>query len=314
MVKFNFVKLWEGQMAKIEEAYSIEYEEVIDAEKAYELFWDGLIKDKREFECTGCSLKITGANIDKERIEMKNTPHFRAYGEHDMGCSYEFEQVEQRNVKDKSQKSKQSYINSQTDSLFLERPKSHQYVKNNRCEKTESNDKKLPQTNKSKREGHKGEKTSNYYSIKPLISKFIKYTDENKTEQNYINIKGYKISYKEMFVDLTKVDLNDISPYKRIYYGDGNIVRLKKNKGDYIIFFKPGIANEKNKETCLYLSNEIIQKSLTSNKWIATLEKLSKTRKGVRFFAYCKISDKKTGRYTNLTYLSSLDFFDLRIL
>lgn len=33
-------------MAKIEEAYSLEYEEVIDAEKAYELYWDGLIQEK----------------------------------------------------------------------------------------------------------------------------------------------------------------------------------------------------------------------------------------------------------------------------
>ena len=86
-------------MAKIEEAYSKEYNEIIDVEKAYELYWDGLITDKRAFECPKCSLKITAANIDKVRVEMKNTPHFKAYGEHELGCSYQLEALNKRNTK-----------------------------------------------------------------------------------------------------------------------------------------------------------------------------------------------------------------------
>ncbi|WP_148629640.1 hypothetical protein [Bacillus sp. E214] len=300
-------------MVKIEEAYSLEYGEVIDVEKAYELFWDELIKDKRAFECPGCSLKITGANIDKERIEMKNTPHFKSYGEHDIGCSYNVKKLKGINTISQTKKREQSYIDNQIDSFFLERPESHQHVGIGQHMKSENNDKGFIQQNKRKREDYQRKKSSNYYSIKPLISKFIKYTNENKTEENYIKIKGYMISYKEMFIDFAQVDLNNISPYKRIYYGEGE-VRFIKGKGDYIIFFKPGIKNNNNKETTLYLSNEIIQKSLNKNKWISELESLSTNQKKVRFFAYCKISNKETLKNINLNYLSNLDSFDFRIL
>ncbi|MFT7827040.1 hypothetical protein [Priestia megaterium] len=301
-------------MAKIEEAHSLEYGKVIDAEKAYELFWDGLLKDKRAFECPGCSLKITGANIDKERTEMKNTPHFRAYGEHDIGCNYEAEKVKERNINTKTKNNEHPYINNQIDSLFLERPKSHGHITNGRHEKVKNKSKEPSRQNEQKGEGYQRKKSSNYYSIKPLISKFIKYTNENKAEENYINIKGYKITYSKMFIDLTQIDMNNINPYKRIYYGDGNMVNLKNNKGDYIIFFKPGITNKKGKGTSLYLSKDIIEKSLNSKKWIYQLESLSKNSKNVRFFAYCKISNREKGKYINLTHLSNLDFFDFRIL
>lgn len=300
-------------MAKIEEAYSVEYEEVIDAEKAYELYWDGLITDKRAFECPKCSLKITAANIDKVRVEMKNTPHFRAYGEHNSSCSYEVEKLNERNTKSKTKSNEQSYIDSQIDALFLERPKTHQYVRNSQHIKSRENENEFIKQNKSKKEGYQKKKSSNYYSIKPLISKFIKYTNEYQTKEKHIEIKGFKISYEEMFIDVASIDLNNICTYKRIYYGEGNIVRLKKNEGDYIIFFKPGITNKHKKETALYLSNNIIQNSLTNKKWITELDNLCKEKKNVKFFSYCKISEKETGKYIYLTSLSNLDFFDFRI-
>ncbi|KXY63494.1 MULTISPECIES: hypothetical protein [Bacillus] len=302
-------------MAKIEEAYSLEYEEVIDAEKAYELYWDGLIQEKRAFECPGCSLKITAANIDKERTEMKNTPHFRAYGIHDFECSYEFEKDKERKNTNNTKNKKQLTIDKQEDSLFLERPNSHQYV-NRRVNVKSSisdNDKKSCLKNNSiNKNYHK--KSSSYYSIKPLVSKFIKYKIENKLTENLINIKGYSISYADMFTDLTQVNLSNISKYKRVYYGDGEIVRSRKNNGDYIIFFKPGITNNQNKTTALYISSELIQKTLTHNKWTSVISNLTENQIRVRFFAYCKISYRDKGSFINLIHLSNLDFFDFRLL
>ncbi|MCR6108521.1 hypothetical protein HXA34_19660 [Salipaludibacillus agaradhaerens] len=300
-------------MAKIEEAYSLEYDDVIEVEKAYELFWDGQIADKRAFECPKCSLQITAANIDKVRVEMKNTPHFKAYGEHEFGCSYELEVLNERNTKNETKNNQQSYIGSQSDALFLERPKTHRYVRSNQYIKREENQNELLRKNKSKKESYQKKKKSNYYSIKPLISKFIRYKNENKTKEKYIEIKKFKISYEDMFNDLACTDLNNISNYKRIYYGGGNIVRSKKNKGDYIIFFEPGITNKHNKQTALYISAKIINESLTNKKWITELESLCEEETGVKFFAYCKISQTETGKYIYLSSLSNLDFFDFRI-
>ncbi|MCY8930463.1 hypothetical protein ABE202_17745 [Bacillus subtilis] len=299
-------------MAKIEEAYSLEYREVIDAEKAYELYWDGLIQDKRAFECPGCSLKITAANIDKERTEMKNTPHFRAYGVHNYGCIYEFEKdKESKSTANKNNKV-QLTIDKQVDSLFLERPNNHQYVRSGVNVKSSIIDKENSLKNNSTYKRYQ-KKSSNYYSIKPLVSKFIKYEIENNMMGNYINIKGYNISYADMFIDLTQIDLSNISKYKRIYYGDGEIVRSKKSNGDYIIFFKPGITDD-NKMTALYISNQLIQKTLTHNKWVSVLNNLTEKQTCVRFFAYCKVSYRDIGNYINLSHLSNLDFFDFRLL
>jgi hypothetical protein len=300
-------------MAKIEEAHSLEYGKVVDAEKAYELYWDGLIQDKRAFECPGCSLKITAANIDKERTEMKNTPHFRAYGVHKFGCSYEFEKDKESKSADNKNNKRQLTIDKQVDSLFLKRPTNHQYVRSNMNVKSSINDKDISLKNNSTNDNYQ-KKSSNYYSIKPLVSKFIKYEIENKLMENYINIKGYNITYADMFIDLTQIDLSNISKYKRVYYGDGEIVSSKKINGDYIIFFKPGISNDDDKSTSLYISNELIQKTLTHNKWVSVLNNLTENQTHIKIFAYCKISYRDIGNYINLTHLSNLDFFDFRLL
>ncbi|MBT2616415.1 MULTISPECIES: hypothetical protein [unclassified Bacillus (in: firmicutes)] len=300
-------------MAKIEEAHSLEYGEVIDAEKAYELFWDSLIQDKRAFKCPGCSLKITAANIDKERTEMKNTPHFRAYGDHNIGCNYEFEIEKENSSANNKNKNKQLTIDSQIDSLFLERPNSHHYVKSGEKVKSSNKGKEELANNSTNTDYQKKKKYSNYYSIKPLVSKFIKYEIQNKLTQNYINIKGYNVSYEEMFVDLTKIDPSNISKYKRVYYGDGKIFRSKTN-ADYFIIFKHGIKNDGDKKTSLYISNDLIQQTLTNNKWVSVLNKLTEDQTNVRFFAYCKVSYKPTGNYLNLKNLLNLDFLDFRLL
>ncbi|ASI34321.1 hypothetical protein A0126_01590 [Exiguobacterium sp. N4-1P] len=69
-----------------------------------------------------------------------------------------------------------------------------------------------------------------------------------------------------MFNYLVCTDLNNINNYKRIYYGEGNIIRSKKNRGDYIIFFEAEVRNKDNKQTPLYISAKIINESLNNKK------------------------------------------------
>ncbi|MGV7119038.1 hypothetical protein [Paenibacillus kyungheensis] len=295
-------------MAKIEEAYSIECREIIDVEKAYELYWDNIIYNKQAFKCPGCTMQITAANIDKQRNEMKNTPHFRAYGDHDFKCKYEFEKRKQNQIKSNKNR-KQLKIDKQIDSLFLERPINHQYVNNGvkiNSKSTQSNKEIFIEKNQKNQNYQK--KPSNYYSIKPLVSKFIKYENEERLEENFINIKGNNISYKDMFIDFTDINLNNICNYKRIYYGEGKVVKSNKKNEDYIIFFNPGITNAGNKKTSLYISKEFIKNNRNYNKWIVLLNELVREKKRVNFFAYCKISIKDN--YINLTHLSNLDFFE----
>lgn len=68
-------------MASLEEAYSNEYDDIIDAELAYDLFWSGVISSKSAFECPSefCEAKVTCVNMDVEKQDMQQSPHFRGY-------------------------------------------------------------------------------------------------------------------------------------------------------------------------------------------------------------------------------------------
>ena len=72
------------------EAYCLDIERTVDIEEAYELFWEGQILDKRNFECADedCDIQITAANLDKLRESMKRDPYFTTKNIHSPLCSY----------------------------------------------------------------------------------------------------------------------------------------------------------------------------------------------------------------------------------
>lgn len=69
-------------------AYSIEANDFVDPDCAYDLFWSGVITDKRAFVCPAadCSAQVTCANLDKDVQNMKVVPHFKVYGTHSEAC------------------------------------------------------------------------------------------------------------------------------------------------------------------------------------------------------------------------------------
>ncbi|HGT1715361.1 TPA: hypothetical protein ACMWKY_003805, partial [Clostridioides difficile] len=188
-------------MSKIEEAYSLEFEDVIDAEKAYELFWNGYIKDKRAFECTdsNCSAQITCVNIDKKKSEMKRIPYFKYYGEHSKECEMikAFKEVKDSKAINRQNKP-MKYINNKVDILMFNRPKTDNYVKKSNDGVKKKNKKEVKE-NLKKQYIENGSRSSSFYSIKPLISKFEKYKSESLLDSFFININNFKISYKSMF-------------------------------------------------------------------------------------------------------------------
>ena len=72
----------------IDIAYSIEINDYLDPDRAYEYYWTEIIKDKKGFECPGdnCSAQITCANLDEDRQNMRMVPHYRVYGDHSTEC------------------------------------------------------------------------------------------------------------------------------------------------------------------------------------------------------------------------------------
>ena len=58
-------------------AFSIEAGDFVDPDRAYDLFWAGVITNKRAFVCPGadCSAQVTCANLDKDvqRVDATST-------------------------------------------------------------------------------------------------------------------------------------------------------------------------------------------------------------------------------------------------
>lgn len=300
-------------MAKLEEAYSLEFEDVIDAEKAYELFWDGAISDKRGFECTdpNCDAQVTCVNIDKKRAEMKQTPHFKYYGEHSDKCEVikEFNKVkEDRNRKEKRNSMK--YIDDGVDIFSFDRPNRDGIIAKTK-DTTKKEDKSEIKERIKKEYKSSGSRNVTYYSIKPLISKFEKYSSENTLYNHFINIKGYKVSYEKMFLSINDADINTVPKYFRIYYGIGKVVKVKNNDKDFMVFFSNGFGN-KEITTSIYISSKVIDKHYRKNKWREELEYLTGVKdKKIMFFINTKPDKREKMIYLPIL---NMDFIDYRIV
>lgn len=300
-------------MSKLEEAYSIEYNDIVDAEKAYELFWDGTISDKRAFQCTdpNCEAQITCVNIDKKRAAMKQIPHFKCYGEHSDKCEVikEFNEI-QENRNKKAKRSSMNYIDDKIDIFSFNRPKRDGIV----VKTKETISKIIPKEEKiriKKEYQGSGRRNVTYYSVKPLISKFEKYSAENSLDRHYINIKGCNVSYKRMFVSIKDISIENVENYYRVYYGIGRIYKSKKNNDNFVIFFKKGF-NDKENKTCIYISTKVIDEHYRKGKWREELEDLIGVNdKEIMFFINSK--PKKKGDMIYLP-ISSMDFIDYRII
>ncbi len=300
-------------MSKLEEAYSLEYGDVIDAEKSYELFWDGSISDKRSFQCTdtNCEAQITCVNIDKKRGEMKQIPHFKCYGEHSDKCEVikEFDELqENKNKKDK--RSSMKYIDGTVDIFSFNRPKRDGIVIKTK-EAIDKVDAKERKARIKEQRKSSGRRNITYYSIKPLISKFEKYFEEGSLDKHFIDIKGFNVSYKRMFVSIKDIEIERVEKYYRVYFGTGRIYKTKKNNHDFVIFFEEGWGN-KGTKTSIYISTKVIDEHYRKNKWREELEDLVEGKdKKIMFFINSK--PEKKGDIIYLP-ISNMDFIDYRII
>lgn len=267
-------------------AYSIEYDQVLDPEKAYELFWEGDIKDFRGFTCPepGCDAQVTLANARRERHSMKQRPNFRCYGVHIKGCNHD---------KKKAVKC--------LDILVLGQRKKRHYKKTNG-------------KNDYEKESQTGHRQSEYRTIMPIVSKFIEYDKLNLLSEHQILNQGKKITYDDMFIKL-EGDFEYFTKFNRIYYGMARVVK-NPSKDDFILFFDQPITykGETFKPTA-YISRKIIENSYKNKLWEKELIELSTEKALIKVFIYGKpvINEYEDKSYFNMAICrAKLDLVDLR--
>lgn len=303
---------------KIEQAYSLDSDETVDAELAYDYYWAGIIKNKKNFECPAenCTVPITCANLDKIRQDMKVDPYFKAVGEHESDCelvSGILKNNESSDLVEGAGNSKAKKLDYLPDIFGFSRPASH-FEKKQKPPKgisvvssEESKRKRKAETNSS------GRQSSIHYSLRAFVSKFLRYQSESVLGQRYINIKGYDVSYKEMFVNVSGQNLNDISKYPRIYFGKAFIDKRKAS--DYSANFGESLSCDKKLlRPSTYISESLINDGFTKKLSQEKFEALSnKNYPTCWVFVYgipkVKIVNSKS--YININ-ISNLDYLDLR--
>lgn len=82
-------------------AYSEQFNDVINAERAYELYWAGVINDRRAFACPhdGCPARYTCVNLETDALNLQVQPHYRVRHRgpaHADGCPYAAEREPQQ--------------------------------------------------------------------------------------------------------------------------------------------------------------------------------------------------------------------------
>ena len=291
---------------KVSEAYSLEYNEIIDAEEAYELYSDGVITDKKGFICTGnaCEAQITCANIDKEKENMKQFPHFRLYGEHTDSCEMKLEI--RTIIMDNEISEEKNYLDNTVIEFLEKRPERPE--KQNYKQEQRSCSINLEVKNKLRREYAKERRISKHFTIKSVVDKYLKNIEN--LENYFFSFKGFKVSFEDIFLELKqqKLDFSLNLKYRRIYYGKGKINRV--NKGYMAIFDESFLHNtnedkSKYEMTSIFIDDDSL--SIKMRNKIASLVQ----EKDIQIFIYGKPTINKE-KYINFKY-SNADHIDFRI-
>ncbi|MBU3105761.1 hypothetical protein [Clostridium gasigenes] len=310
----------------IEEAYSREFEEIIDSEKAYELFWDGHIKDKTAFNCIFCNSRITCANLDKERAEMKNLPHFKSVEGHKDDCDLIL--IENIKKNGTGTGKERSFIDGEIDELKIisNIVGVKKIINNNISEEGQYNCLKKEKIINGYKEGVR--RKSKYNSIRPIISKYQKYNKDKLLNNKYINVykdkgdrkKDININYSDMFVNVSETNIDKVSKYKRIYYGEGIIT---KRNNDYMVIFNTGFNKDKYSIRTIFFINTDKHLSQLNNfeQWKNRLEDIVNNKEKLMIYIYTNYiketsyvnNEKKKINVIN-PMLESIGCFDYRRL
>ncbi len=288
-------------------AFSLDMKDIIDPEKAYELFWKGIITNKRNFECPdeNCSAQVTCANIDKLEHNMKQGVHYRVIGKHSELC--EFEALERKLTTELNNGKVRNNPNKKVnfDNFHLKRPDDYYKKKGTN----------ISNLNFSKIERKRNLRNSyiesfsaprNYYSIRPIVTKYLKLENHNN---NFIMIKGKSLSYENFFSKISTTNFNDINEYPQIYFGEA-YVNILENKNIQIRFKDGFIKNENDRfKTSIFINRETLELEKNSY-WKKKIFKVADSRRcESKFFIYGKPNEYNG--YVNFN-IKNLDFLETR--
>lgn len=302
---------------KIEHAFSTDLDESVDIDTAYELFTAGRILDKHNFFCLypGCTGDITAANLDKLRQDMAVDPYFRRVGdEHTAecdahgGCEKMVSAPDEEARRERGRKD-----DTLPDQFVLNRPPSHdvkvQVVQGESAEGVHAKGKR-----RASASGDTVSRPSTAYSVGSLVSRFNKYRKQGVDDIKFLSIKGFRLSYRDMFVPLAGLELVNMASHRRVYFGRAFVDR--KESGYAITFVSESavVLDAKMYRPSLFVSDKQIAGAYSRTLFDRKFKDLAKRgRPDAWFFIYGKPEPvERAGKtYVNIKVFN-LDFIDFR--
>lgn len=314
-LKERFNKGKDGIMAKIELAYSLEIQCIVDAMEANEMWIEGRLHDKRKFVCVDdtCDAKITCKNMDTFAYKRKMNPHFIMScreNMHSLTCKAQKENNVEMTRNNNVRKEKDSAPDIGARVCFhLVRPENHSLLQH------KENDRQDEKTNvdverKKKSNLTMNQRKSNYYWLNSLIWYFVcsyknNRTMEDKVEIDFGNENVYSYTLDELFKRIAnETEISDKDKFHYIYYGKAKI--FKRNAGGYdIVFLEKFIKSEK-KVKCV-ISNEMIEAcNVGRGNKIKFFDEAVGKEKVIYVLASKNVSDKYSAVYLNVKNLDSV--------
>lgn len=228
-----------------EEAFSIQLGQWVTAEHAYELFWAGVIDDKKAFQCPGdvCEAQITCANLDVLEQDMHVQPHFRLYGQHAEGCEFDRNRSAVRDDLPRSNsRSRTAQGLSHPDVFHLRRPNDHFVRRTRDVLGVGSISRKPRRTSVRSSEADGKERRRDYYSVNNLVSRWLALSKEGRETDCHIRIADTAISYDQLFRKICDQDVQELGDANYVYWGEVRVKRMEHSSGTgYRLSFKQGL-------------------------------------------------------------------------
>lgn len=297
-------------------AFSREFNDFVDPDRAYDLFWAGVISDKQAFVCpgTGCTARVTCANLDRERQDMKTVPHFRVYGKCSPTCEvFQGKPLTHVVGETPTASEKGTVDHSIVDEFLLERPANY-YEKPDAPNNGNQQPKNvLAYKKQAEHRFRESGSIGHVYSVRSVVSRYIRYEHANALQFRRINIRGRDIRYDQIFRPIRDIDVSDIPDEDRIYYGWAFVNRLQKDDGYRIKFFTRMHDGEEEVTVTVRIFDDAIERYEIRKLMRARLESISQQespRAFVFFYAHPTVRRSNDREYAD-SIIRNLDMIDI---
>ncbi|MBD5096874.1 MAG: hypothetical protein HDT40_07725 [Lachnospiraceae bacterium] len=308
-------------MAKIDLAYSLEIDDVIDAMEANEMWIDGQVLDKKAFVCPDptCDARITCKNMDTYADKRKMNPHFimaSRVNMHSADCQINKENKLNIQTKDYHISNDGNPIIGRKVCFHLERPQNHGIVNKVDASICENKEKERDKKRK-KYVGRNIERKSNYYWLNSLVWFFVESNKGDRTKTDSVEIdfgKGRKYTYSldNLFKRISEEKENtDKDRNHYIYYGKAKIQKRKDNS--YSIAFLETFLDSSKIVKCIIHEQLISDCKYGKNNKLSLLNSAVGKERYVYVLSTKNASEKYNTVFLNIENLDSIAISEMEI-